>query len=100
MFLPLTRWFGELLAFDEADLDRNVETGRTIETVTSKDLNRTHALIYAKRPDDQGRPDLRRLLSQRHLVPRRVEDVLSNKTVLEALARPREEAIRIRSVVE
>jgi hypothetical protein len=39
---------------DEADLDRNVETGRTIETVTRTDLNRTHALIDAKRPDDKG----------------------------------------------
>lgn len=54
MFLPFTRWFGELLAFDEADLDRNVETGRTIETVTSTELDRTYALIDAKRPDEQG----------------------------------------------
>jgi hypothetical protein len=54
MFLPITRWFGELVAFDEADLDRNAETGRTIETVSSLNLIRTHALLDAKRPDDQG----------------------------------------------
>jgi hypothetical protein len=54
MFLPLTRWFGEFLAFDEADLDRNIETGLAVATVTSTELNRTYALIDAKRPDDQG----------------------------------------------
>jgi hypothetical protein len=54
MFLSIPRWVGELLVFDEADLDRNLETGQTVETVSNTDLTRTFALVDAKRPDDQG----------------------------------------------
>jgi hypothetical protein len=52
--MPISRWSGELLAFDETVLDRDERTGESIESVSSLGLNRTHALVGAKRPDDDG----------------------------------------------
>jgi hypothetical protein len=53
-FMPLPAWFGELFAFDEPDLDRGEPNGRSIASVSNSYLRRIHALVDAKRPDDDG----------------------------------------------
>ena len=53
-YMPVANWFGELFAFDEADLDRNAESSQAVETVSAGGLRRTHVLVDAKRPDDRG----------------------------------------------
>lgn len=53
--MPLPAWFGELFAFDETDLDRDEPRGRSVHFVSSRDLRRSHALLDAKRPDEDGR---------------------------------------------
>jgi hypothetical protein len=54
-FMPLPAWFGELFAFDETVLDRDEPSGRSVHSVSSRDLRRSHALVDAKRPDEDGR---------------------------------------------
>jgi hypothetical protein len=53
-FMPLQAWFGELFAFDETDLDRDAPSGRSIASVSASYLRRSHALVDAKRPDEDG----------------------------------------------
>jgi hypothetical protein len=53
-FIPPQDWFGELFALDETDLDRDEPSGRSITSVSSGYLRRSHALVDAKRPDEDG----------------------------------------------
>ena len=52
--ISLGEWSGEVYAFDESDLDRDMDRGEDIVTVTAKGARRTRALVDAKRPDEQG----------------------------------------------
>jgi hypothetical protein len=52
--VPLRAWSGEVFAFDEADLERDRETGAPIEGLIARGALRSWALIEAKRPNDEG----------------------------------------------